>query len=212
MHSTAVRTSGSAVIRITASDSSTDSKRGSTTGPGSPGSRTSRKTTSTRRARSTSSAAAPSSTPSTSNSRRRISRIASWTAGSSSTTSATGRGRYVGAGSVTSGGRRGSPGGSLEDHELVGAAAALELHGGAVARAHRRHGLLEALDARHRTPVDLEDGVAGADARLRARAAGRDRGHHDARARGELEALRRLGRERLDGEAEALLARPRLHH
>ena len=60
MASTAVRTWGTAVIRMTAMDSESARIRGRTTGPGSPGMRTSSSATSTRRERMISSPLAPS--------------------------------------------------------------------------------------------------------------------------------------------------------
>src|SRR5438093_4987173 len=207
MASTAVRTWGTAVIRMTAMDSESPRIRGSTAGPDSPGMRTSSNATSTRRDRMMSSPAAPSAASRTSKSSLRMKRSESRTPGSSSMTRTTGRSGYV-----TGGGALASAGPALslevgyrENDIFVAPSAALDIDGNDLARLHRGDDLPEALDIRHRPAIDLEDGVAGPDPGLVPGAAGRHIGDDDARLGGQLEPLAGFRRQGLDGEPEGLL-------
>src|SRR6266536_1337528 len=132
MASTAVRTWGTAVIRMTAMDSESPRIRGSTTGPDSPGMRTSSNATSTRRDRMMSSPAAPSAASMTAKSSVRMKRSESRTPGASSMTRTTGRSGYV----TTGGGALASAGSALslevgyrENDIFVAPSAALDIDG-----------------------------------------------------------------------------------
>src|SRR6185369_6781230 len=148
MASTAVRTCGNAVIRMTAMVSLRARMRGNTAGPDSPGIRTSSSATSIRRDRTISRAAAPSAASSTSKSSWRMMRKDSRTPASSSMIRTTGRDGYV------NGGAPGSPGappsalrlGYGEDDILVPAAAPLQIHGNGNARLGGGDDALELLD------------------------------------------------------------------
>src|SRR5262245_6966373 len=181
MASTAVRTWGTAVIRMTAIDSESARMRGNTTGPGSPGMRTSSSATSTRRDRMISRPLAPSAASRTSKSSLRMKRSESRTPGSSSITRTTGRGGYTRGGSVPA--AASSPLslwlGDTKDDILVAASATLEIDGDGLTRFDRRDEPPECLDILHRLPIDLEDGIAGPNARLLAGAAGRNVGDDD---------------------------------
>src|SRR5215468_7617942 len=173
MASTAVRTWGTAVIRMTAMDSASARIRGSTAGPGSPGMRTSSNATSTRRLRMMSRPLAPSAASRTSKSSLRMKRKESRTPGSSSMTSTTGRGGYVRGGGVPA-----DPASSLslgfgyrEDDIFVSASAALDVDGNDLAGFHRGDDLLEGQDVANGLPVDLEDRVTRPDPSLLSRAA-----------------------------------------
>src|SRR5687768_5053731 len=188
MASTAVRTWGTAVIRMTAMDSLSARMRGSTAVPGSPGIRTSSSATSIRRDRTISRAAAPSAASSTSKSSWRMMRRDSRTPASSSMTRTTGRVRYV------SDGAPGAPPSALrfgngEDDILVPASAPLQIHGDGIARLGCGDDALEMLDAGDSLAVDLEDRVPGLDARGVTGAARGHVGDKDTGFRGELEAL-----------------------
>src|SRR5712692_8716082 len=207
MASTAVRTWGTAVIRMTAMDSESARIRGSTTGPGSPRMRTSSSATSTRRDRMISSPAAPSAASRTSKSSLRMKRSDSRTPGSSSMTRTTGRDGYA-----TVGGAPASAGPALslevgyrEDDIFVAPSAALDIDGNDLARLHRGDDPPEALDIRHRLAIDLEDGVSCPDPGLVPGAAGRHLGDDEARLGGQLEPLAGLRRQGLDGEPEGFL-------
>src|SRR5262245_55022960 len=167
MASTAVRTWGTAVIRMTATDSLRARMRGRTAGPGSPGMRTSRSATSIRRERTISRAAAPSAASSTSKSSSRMTRSESRTPASSSMTRTTGREGYAGDGSPDS---PDAPPSALglgygEDDILVPASATLQIHRNGIARFGRGNDALEALDAGDGLAIHLEDRVAGLDPR-----------------------------------------------
>src|SRR6185295_19127608 len=215
MASTAVRTCGTAVIRMTAMVSLRARMRGSTAGPCSPGMRTSSSATSIRRDRTISRAAAPSAASSTSKSSWRMMRRDSRTPASSSMTRTTGRDGYV-----NGGGAPGSPGGPPsalrlgygEDDILVPASAALQIHGNGIARLGAGDDALEMLDIGDGLAVDLEDRVPRLDPR---RVPGAARGHVGDQHTGfrrELEALRTFRREGLDLESEhLLLGRDRRH-
>src|SRR5580765_1223250 len=166
MASTAVRTCGTAVMRMTAMVSLRARMRGSTAGPDSPGIRTSSSATSIRRDRTISRAAAPSAASSTTKSSWRMTRRDSRTPASSSMTRTTGRDGYVN-------GAPGSPGappsalrlGYGEDDILVPASAALQIHGNGIARLGSGDDALEMLDVGHGLTVDLEDRVPRLDPR-----------------------------------------------
>src|SRR5215831_5184622 len=211
MASTAVRTWGTAVIRMTAMDSESARIRGRTAGPGSPGMRTSSSATSTRRVRMMSRALAPSAASRTSKSSLRMKRKESRTPGSSSMTSTTGRGGYVRGRGVLA-----DPASSLslgfgyrEDDILVSASAALDVDGNDLARFHRGDDLLEGHDVANGSAVDLEDRVTRPDPSLFSRATWRHLADDDASLGGQLVPLSRFRRQRLDGEAERLLGRRR---
>src|SRR6187397_1258425 len=166
MASTAVRTCGTAVIRMTAMVSLRARMRGNTAGPDSPGIRTSSSATSIRRDRAISS---------TSKSSWRMMRRDSRTPASSSMTRTTGRDGYVN-------GAPGSPGappsgprlGYGEDDIFVPASAALQIHGNGIARLGGGDDALELLDIGDGLTVDLEDRVPRLDSR---RVPGAARGH-----------------------------------
>src|SRR5262245_4986028 len=204
MASTAVRTWGTAVIRMTAMDSESARIRGSTAGPGSPGMRTSSNATSTRRLRMMSRPLAPSAASRTSKSSLRMKRSESRTPGSSSMTRTTGRGGYTRGGSVPAAASSLlSLGlGDTKDDILVPASATCEIDGAGLPRLDRGDEPSEGVDILHRLPIDLEDGIARPDARLLPGAAGGDIGDDDTRPGREPESLARLGRQGLDDEAE----------
>src|SRR6266545_1952419 len=191
MASTAVRTWGTAVIRMTAMDSLSARILGSTAGPGSPGMRTSSSATSTRRERMMSSPAAPSAASRTSKSSLRMTRSDSRTPNSSSMTRTTGRGGYETGGVPASskGPALALDVGNREDDIFVAASTALEVDGNDPAGFHGDDDPPEALDVRHRLAIDLEDGVPSPDPGLLPGAAGRDIGDDDARLGGQLESL-----------------------
>src|SRR5262245_23661379 len=211
MASTAVRTWGTAVIRMTAMDSESARIRGRTAGPGSPGIRTSSSATSTRRVRMMSRPLAPSAASRTSNSSLRMKRKESRTPGSSSMTSTTGRGGYVSGGGVLA-----DPASSLslgfgyrEDDILVSASAALDVDGNDLAGLHRGDDPLEGQDVPDGLPVDLEDRITRPDASLFSRATRRHIADDHACLSVQLEPLGGFRRQGLDGEAERLLGRRR---
>src|SRR5262249_39755733 len=146
--STAVRTWGTAVIRMTAIDSESARMRGSTTGPGSPGMRTSRSATSTRRFRMISRPLAPSGASRTSKSSLRMKRKESRTPGSSSITKTTGRGGYTTGGSASAEAATSlSLGLGYGEHDvLVAASTTLQVDRHGLARLHGRGELAKAVD------------------------------------------------------------------
>src|SRR5580765_1336752 len=159
MASTAVRTCGTAVMRMTAMVSLRARMRGSTAGPCSPGIRTSSSATSIRRDRTISRAAAPSAASSTSKSSWRMMRRDSRTPVSSSITRTTGRDGYVNDGAP---GSSGAPPSALrlgdgEDDILVPASAALQIHGNGITRLGGGDDALEMLDIGDGLAVHLED-------------------------------------------------------
>src|SRR5882724_1910105 len=207
MASTAVRTCGTAVIRMTAMDSLRARMRGSTAGPDSPGIRTSSSATSIRRDRTISRAAAPSAASSTSKSSCRMMRRDSRTPGSSSITRTTGRDGYVNAGAP---GFPGAPPSAFrlgygEDDILVPASAALQIYRNGISRLGGGDDALEVLDIGDGLAVDLEDRVPRPDPCRLARAPGGHVGHEHAGLGCELEALRAFRREGLDLEPEHFL-------
>src|SRR5262245_12488369 len=211
MASTAVRTWGTAVIRMTAMDSESARIRGRTAGPGSPGMRTSSSATSTRRVRMMSRPLAPSAASKTSKSSLRMKRKESRTPGSSSMTSTTGRGGYVSGEAVLpdSASSLSLGFGYREDDILVSASAALDVDGNDLARFHRSDDSLEGQNVADGLPVDLEDRVTRPDASLFSRAAWRHVADDHAGLSVQFEPLGGFRRQGLHGEPERLLRRCR---